>query len=265
MQKKLGLALGSGADRGFAHIGVIKVLKEAGIEIDCVSGSSMGALVAAHYALHKDIHKLESLALEFPKTAGVLQLIDLNNPIVSFIKGEKIREYLKNNLLGDANFSDTKIPLRIAATTLEEGNTYIFEKGSLIDAVIASSTIPGILPPFEIEGLHLIDGGLADAIPLNALDQMGALVRIGVNLYSYQAMTLPKFNAKDVVMRAYRLYLSKLSWAYHYQDDERTIMLNPQTDEGIESLTFSRARPNILAGEEVAKSVLPKIKGLLEF
>lgn len=262
MNHQLGVALGSGADRGFAHIGVLKVLAENGIGISAISGASMGAVVAAHYALYLDPGKSEKVALAL-SNKELLKLVDLNNPVVSLIKGEKIRRFLKENLFGEATFTETKIPLAITASSLENGASYIFRRGSLVDAVMASSTLPGIFPPFEIDGLHLIDGGLADAVPLDALDLLGAEKRIGVDLYSYNLISPEKFSAKEVIFRAYRLYLSKLSAALAYKNDSRTIILRPKTDEGIETLTFSRAKPNIAAGETEAKQALTEIRKLI--
>jgi len=261
--KKVGLALGSGADRGFAHIGVLKALEAAGIDIDAISGASMGAVVAAAYALDKDIARIEKLALEFSQIE-LMKMVDLNNPITSLIKGEKIKQWLIEKLYGEATFEQTQIPLAIAATALEDGSAVFIRSGRIVDAVMASATLPGIMPPQEVEGKHLIDGGLAEAVPLSILAEMGAQVRVGVDLYGY-TQTLPNnFNAREVIERTYRLYLTKLSQIYYLYPKKQTVLIWPQTEEGIESLTFTHAKVNIEAGEKAAWEKMELIKKLIQ-
>jgi NTE family protein len=262
MAKTLGLALGSGSDRGFAHIGVLKALAEAEVKINFLSGSSMGAVVGAYYALHQETDKLEKIALNIAP-AEWWKLVDVNLPSISLIKGEKLRQFLIDNLYGLATFEDLKIPLRVVATTLEEGKPYIINSGLVVDAVLASSTLPGIFPPKEMGGRHLIDGGLSEAVPLDELDWFGADIRIGVDLYSYTLESEEKYEMKEVLMRAYRLYMARLSQLEKYHNDVRTVILRPQTNEGLETLTFTHARPNILAGYLATTTSMTLIKQLV--
>lgn len=258
MTTKIGLALGSGADRGYAHIGVIKTLLENHVPIDCIAGTSMGALVGAYFALKGEVSDLEQLALSF-STTRLIQLLDWTLPTTSFIRGLKIRKFLTETFFGDAKFSDTQIPLAIVATRLEDGLPYIFNQGLLVDAVLASGALPGLLPPFEIDGVHLIDGGLAEAVPLTAVASLGADLKIGVDLYSYALTPINSFGIKEVLARTYRLYLQKLSAIERQKTDDRSIIICPQTDEGIETLAFSRAKPNIDAGCMATAQLIPQI------
>jgi NTE family protein len=258
MQKKLGLALSSGAGRGFAHIGVIKVLEKEGIEISCLSGSSIGALVAAHYALYRDINALEELAYKFTKRE-LFKLLDIKKPKDAFLKGIKLRKFLVENFYGEATFLDVKIPLAIATTALETGNTYPIRTGKIVDAVIASASIPGVLPPLKLEGLHLIDGGLADAVPLDLLSQMGAEVKVGVDLYTFRPVKTFKPTLGAILSRVYKLYVSRLSFLNPFWTDSATVIVKPNLDVGLETFTFGQAQTNIKLGEEAAREKLPEI------
>ena len=221
-RKKIGLALGSGGARGYAHLGVIKILQENNVPIDYISGTSIGAIVAGYYALNLDIKELEKVGVDFSAVDIWKKLIDLNNPKQSIIKGKKIRKFLEQ-FLGNKRFKDTKIPLTIGATDIETGKLVVFDKGKIIDAVIASSTLPGILPIYEYRKKYLIDGGVADGLPIDLVRKMGANVIIGVDLYNFE---LPKF--KDLQMFA-----------------------------------FDKAKKFMKVGEEEAKKKLRKIKSMI--
>ena len=132
MRKKIGLALGSGGARGYAHVGVIKVLQKNKIPIDYVAGTSIGSIVGGYFALNLNTKKLETVGLDFTAKDIWKKLIDLNNPKQSLIKGNKIRDFLKQ-FLGEKRFKDTKIPLAIGATDIETGKTIVFKKGKIID------------------------------------------------------------------------------------------------------------------------------------
>jgi len=261
-RKTVGLALGSGAGRGFAHIGVIKTLLRNNIPIDFISGSSIGAIVAAYYALTLDIDSLEKIALSInPKT--ILKLIDLNNPKQSLIKGNKIRNFLTENLFGEKTFSDTKIPLRIAATSLDDGLVYCYKEGKIIDAVIASGTIPGILPAINKDEKHLVDGGLADAIPLDLLSEFNPDILIGVDLYAYDSLKGKNYNTREVLNTTYKIYISKLSKFLEKEYKKNVLLIKPRTNDSLNALIFNNAAEKILIGEKETENMLPKIKSLL--
>jgi len=263
-KKTIGLALGSGAGRGFAHIGVIKTLEKNNIPIDYISGTSMGAIIAAHYALFKDINKLEELAISI-KSADIISLIDLNNPLVSFIKGQKVRQFLTSKLYGEKTFSDTKIPLRISATTLEEGKSFIFKNGSIIDAVIASGTLPGIFPATEKDGKHLIDGGLVNGVPVDLLNEFNPDIIIAVDLYTLDENYRPKnYNLRQVIDRTYRIYISRLSDFREKEYKNNVIIIKPKIFEGLEALSFVSAEKNIKKGSDETEIIISKIQKMLE-
>ncbi len=179
---KVGLALGSGAARGLAHIGIIKALKEKNISIDMIAGSSMGALVGACYARGGKITDLEEIVL----STDWKQLIRLADPnLVLFFKGaihgEKVKELLKA-LIGDVNFRNLKIPLTVVATDVNTGEEVAIKTGSVIDAVRASISIPAIFMPVKLNNRFLMDGGIVNPVPVSVARNMGATFVIACNV-----------------------------------------------------------------------------------
>ena len=261
--KKVGLALSSGGARGYAHIGVIKVLKENKIPIDCVAGTSMGAVIAAHYALHGSIKPLEKIALSFRKI-DMLKIIDLNNPKISIVKGEKARNFLKT-MFGNKTFADVKIPLKIGATALQTGKEVIFTSGKLVDAVMASGAFPGVFPAIKYNGKDLVDGGLADATPVDMVKSMGAQVIIAVDLFGLGFNRNRTYNnLVEVLGRTYEIIMSKLSNYRMKEYGSNIIVLKPKTGSRMQTFSFYNAPQNILSGENEARKHIEKIKRLLE-
>ena len=166
-QCRVGLALSSGGARGLAHIGIIQVLEEHGIEIDVIVGCSMGSYVAAVWAYGYDGIAMEKLAREVEKRWGLFELIDpFILPRQGFLRGEKVKQRLKRSI-GDAHFSELMRPLRIVATNLATLERVVFSSGEVAAAVHASSAIPGACVPVEINGENYIDGGIADPLPVD--------------------------------------------------------------------------------------------------
>jgi NTE family protein len=178
---RLGLALSSGGAKGLAHIGVIQVLEENGIEIDVVAGCSMGSYVAAVWAAGNDGPALERLAREVENRWGLLKLVDpVFPPRRGFIEGHAVVRRLRRSI-GDAHFSDLVMPLRVVATDLDTLERVIFSTGSVSDAVHASSAIPGVCVPVPIGGALYIDGGVTDPLPVDVLQEMGVERILAIN------------------------------------------------------------------------------------
>ncbi len=178
---RIGLALSAGGAKGLAHIGVIQVLEENGIEVDVIAGSSMGAYVASVWAMGCDGQHMEKLAREVEGRWGRWKLIDpAFPPRKGFIRGEAVIGRLRRTL-GDAHFSDLARPLRIVATDLNTLDRVIFCTGEVTKAVHASSAIPGVCVPVEINGETYIDGGVAEPLPVDVLSEMGVDKIIAVN------------------------------------------------------------------------------------
>lgn len=178
---RVGLALSSGGARSLAHIGVIQVLEENGIDLDVVAGCSMGAYIGAVWAFGYDGPSMERLAREVEHRWGLLELIDpFILPRQGFLRGEKVKKRLKKSI-GDAHFSELIRPLRIVATNLATLDRAVFSSGEVAAAVHASSAIPGACVPVGLGGEFYIDGGIADPLPVDVLEEMGVERIIAVN------------------------------------------------------------------------------------
>ena len=174
---KIGIALGSGAARGLAHIGVLKALDENNINIDMISGSSAGALIGGLYAFGTTPDRIKNIANQIDNKLWV----DLTVPKKGFIKGEKIEELVRL-LTRSQNIEDLLIPLNIIATDLKSGSQFIFKKGPLYKAIRASISIPGVFEPVTMEEKVLVDGAVTNRVPVSILKEMGADILIGVDV-----------------------------------------------------------------------------------
>ena len=180
MKKKVGLALGSGAARGLAHIGVIKALEEYNIPIRMIAGTSMGALVGAAYATGLSGTELEEIACTINfRTIAKLFLPTL--PITGLVDGKRIEDFLKA-LVGDVNIRNLKIPFAAVAADIESSEEILIRDGSLIGAIRASISIPGIFTPAKHQNRYLVDGGLLNPVPVDVVRNMGADFVIAVSV-----------------------------------------------------------------------------------
>jgi NTE family protein len=179
---RVGLALSSGGAKGLAHIGVIQVLEENGIEVDCIAGSSMGAYVGAIWSYGLDGPILEKIAREVEGRWGLLRLVDpVIPPRRGFIRTRRVTGRLRKSI-GEAHFSDLMRPLRVLATRLDTLERVVFSSGDVAQAVDASIAIPGVCVPVTMDGETYIDGGIADPLPVDVLLEMGIERIIAVNV-----------------------------------------------------------------------------------
>jgi NTE family protein len=180
-RRRVGIALSSGGARGLAHIGVIQVLEENGIEVDYIAGCSMGSYVGAVWAAGFDGLAMERFAREVEHRWGLLELIDpYLLPRRGFLRGEKTRRRLERTI-GDVHFAELPRPLRIVATRLHSLERVVFSAGNVAEAVQASSAIPGACVPVDLRGEFYIDGGVADPLPVDVLEELGVERIIAVN------------------------------------------------------------------------------------
>lgn len=179
---RVGLALSSGAAKGLAHIGVIQVLEANGIEIDCVSGASMGAYVGSIWAYGLDGEHLEKIAREHEGRWGLLRLIDpALTPRRGFMRTHRTTARLRRSI-GHAHFCELARPLRVVATHLDTLERVVFSTGEVAAAVEASIAIPGVCVPVKLDGTTYIDGGIADPLPVDVLSELGIEKIIAVNV-----------------------------------------------------------------------------------
>jgi len=263
-KRKVGLALGSGAARGLAHIGVLEVLEKEGIPIDMIAGTSAGAAIGALYAEGKDVGRIKDLVLGMG-WKRLAPLVDLALPKTGFIGGRKVKEQLKL-IIGDIEFADLGIPLACVATDIMTGEEVVIDQGSVLEGVRASISLPVIFTVAKWRGRYLVDGSLVNPVPVNVLKRMGADVIIAVNVIPnpgarvQQAEALRKPNIISVIMQSiyissYLLVASCLKGA--------DIVIEPQVAH-IGAGDFRRTQECILQGEWAAQGAIPEIKRQLK-
>lgn len=203
-QPKIGLALGGGGARGAAHLGVLKQLKKLSIYPHCVAGTSAGSVVAALYAFGVSLEVMEEEMKKLkPVAYSTFSLRGLG-----LFENKEVQKLLERLLPENAQIEAAQIPLAIHTTNLLNGRGVSLLKGPVIPAVLASSCVPGIYTPQEIDGMLLVDGGLTENVPLSGLKLLGAHVRIGVNLNGNEGYTRPEgmmdvlSNALDIAIDA---------------------------------------------------------------
>jgi NTE family protein len=178
---KIGLALGGGGARGLAHIGVLKVLQQEMVPIDMIAGTSAGALIGAIFAQNKDVSVIESIALQFDKKK-LISLLDFSLRRSGFIGGRKVTSLLKLIMGSDVTFSDLRIPLACVAANISACEEVVIDQGSVLEAVRASISVPGIFTAVKWKGSYLVDGGLGNPVPVGVVKRMGADFVIAVNV-----------------------------------------------------------------------------------
>jgi len=263
-RKTVGLALGSGGFRGYAHIGVIKAFEKHGVPIYFFSGASSGALVAAPYAIHQDIAKLEEQLME--KTRENWMMVVDPSRSGGLIAGAKFSNFLRT-IIGHHSFAEANIPLRIIATDLLNGQAKIFSQGDIARAVRASTSVPLVFKPAAHEGQLLADGGLSDPVPVALLADMGADIKIAVNLYSKKEFSSKRLSLAQIAVRAMRIFLYNLAAEkVKAADVIIEVDVSRYQKDGLFSKYFSRSMTEgIMAlGEKAAEKAIPQIKRLLE-
>ena len=175
--KELGFALGSGGARGVAHIGFLQAMDEEGIVPDYISGCSMGSVVGMAYCAGMTPKEMRDVAFSLK----MIDLVDLTNKPGGLFDTRKIRKLLISQV-GDIEFKNLKVPFRCIAVDLHSQEVVEMSKGSVIEAVIASSSIPGVFKPTEKEGMRLIDGGVLERVPVKAVRHMGAKQIVAVDV-----------------------------------------------------------------------------------
>jgi NTE family protein len=220
--KKIGLALGGGAVLGAAHIGVVKAIEEMDIPVEYISGTSIGALVAALFAFGMTGKEIEEIALD-------LRWIDMSGLALSnygLLSNRKIKNFIRVHI-GDVRFEESKIPLAIITTDLAKGEKVTFNRGRVAEAIMASCSIPGIFIPVEIEDRILVDGGIMENVPVPSLKEIGAKVTIGVDLNAKHSLTSPD-NIIQVLINTIHITLRN---ATKDQADMADLLISPDLSE----------------------------------
>lgn len=262
IMKKVGLALGGGGALGLAHLGVLRVLEENNIPIDCIAGSSIGAVVGAHYSLYKDLAKLEDDAFSFIKE-NKFSLFNIETVIE---RKERIRkiEFFFEDIFESRKFEDCKISFACNALDLESGETVFLNKGILKKAILASMSIPGVFDPVFYWGNWLVDGGFLDPVPLDYLYTNNYDVLIGVDLHPHKFSEFTKCPTYfEVIQRSFRIFESKMTLDC-ISNIQNKIIIKPQYTTAKDLFSIETAKSYIEAGRLGALENIDEIKKALE-
>lgn len=252
---RLGLALGGGAARGFAHVGVIQILEESGIKPDLVVGTSAGSVVAAFYASGKTGAQLQQVADSMEEAA----FTDWTLPIFSrgVLRGEALGRYVSAQV-GGRTIESLPMPLGIVATDLNSGEGVLFQRGDVGTAVRASSSVPSVFQPVKISGHEYVDGGLVSPVPVRYAKQMGADVVLAVDISS-----APEGNAADgslqILLQTFAI-MSKSINSFELRGAD--VVVRPALN-GVKSGDFGARQRSINAGRAAMQQALPQLRKLL--
>jgi len=255
---KIGLALGSGGLKGFAHVGVLKILEKNKIPIDYISGSSIGAVIGSLYALSGDAKKVEEAAL----SKDLEQIFSLvGNPIIdsAMIDETQVHAFLKK-YIGTAKFSDTKIPFFATATSAKTGEPVYLNSGTLFRGVRASMAIPPLFSPLKVKNDLLLDGAYSDPVPVRCLRQAGADIVIAINLENDYVFQWKRYrNVYGLSLRSVSIFIRSLATLSAQSAD---VLIEPSVG-GIGWQDIGKAKIIIAKGEKATKFALGKIKEVL--
>jgi NTE family protein len=253
---KIGLALGGGAARGFAHVGVIQALEEAGIKPDFVVGTSAGSLVAALYTSGRNGAQLQQVAETMEEAA----FTDWTLPIFSrgMLRGEALARYV-NAQVGNRLIEQMTPPLGIVATDLNTGQAVLFERGDTGTAVRASSAVPALFLPVKIGSHEYVDGGLVSPVPVRYARQMGADVVIAVDISS-----APEGNAAgdtlQILLQTFAI-MGKSINSFELRDAD--VVVRPPL-AGVSGADFAAKRRAMDAGRAAMRQALPQLRAAME-
>ncbi|MBE2233620.1 MAG: patatin-like phospholipase family protein [Anaerolinea sp.] len=273
----LGIALGGGGARGLAHIGVLKVLQQAGIFPRLVAGTSMGGIVGAMYARGMSAEQMEAAVQRAIRSrTDILRAIDLKITQTGFVRGARIYDFIADMIGPEVTFAQLHRPLAVVATDMNTGREVVLDRGRVADAVRATISVPGVFLPVELGAMRLVDGGMLNNLPVDVVRRMGAQIVIAVDvLPNFQANTpgQPPVVAPLRSRRVLRSYnelwnavniMISASTQAHLQQWPADVVLQPALPPDLDILFgFDRSKEAIAAGEAAAEAALERIQALI--
>ncbi len=251
---RIGIALGGGAAKGFAHIGVIKMLEANGFKLEVVSGTSAGSVVGALYASGMDAFQMQQHAVALDE-ASIRDVTLFNGGLV---RGQKLQDYV-NGMVGKRAFDKMKKPFAVVSTQLETGERTVFVRGNVGQAVRASCSIPGVFEPVKIGNFRYIDGGVVSPVPVDAARQLGANFVIAVDISTRITGKTPE-NLLGVVNQSITIMGQKLG---EQELSRADVVIRPKVND-IGPADFEQRARAIVEGEKAALAALPQIRIKLE-
>ena len=216
--KKIGLALGGGAVLGAAHIGIFKALDELDIPISCVAGTSIGAFVASLFAFGKNWQEMKEIS-------GDINWLDVSSLTLSqyaLLSNKKIGELIKGTI-GDVEFNQADIPLAVITTDISTGQKVILKEGNVAQSVMASTCIPGVFKPVNIDNRQLVDGGIVENVPISPLLEMGADIILAVDLLGKPLYKKPE-HIIGVLINSFYIFMMNIT---KMQTEKADVILAP--------------------------------------
>lgn len=251
---KLGLALGGGAARGFAHVGVIQVLEENGIYPKAVAGTSAGSLVAALYAAGNNGAALERLAKDMDEAT----ITDWTFPLRGVIKGEALAQYVRQQT-GGKLIEQMALPLGIVATDLTSGEAIFFRRGDTGTAVRASSAVPSVFQPVRIGNREYVDGGLSSPVPVRFARDMGVDIVLAVDISSPPNASSPQ-EAFGMLMQTFAIMGRSIN---NWELKSAELVVRPDLAQ-VKGSDFSARLKAVAAGRAAMQSAMPRLLQLMQ-
>jgi NTE family protein len=278
-QPILGLALGGGGARGLAHVGVLKVLDEAGIRPDVVAGTSMGGLIGGAYAAGFTARAIEREVVRLTPATQLVQLVDRIPSFRAVFSGRRFEAYLSRTLGADLTFADLRRRLAVSTVDLNTGREVVLRAGAVVPALRATMSIPGVFAAVERNGRRLVDGGVLNNVPTDHARALGADLVLAVDVLpafsphvgegtapeAVHPLELPLAppGVRDIWEAAF-ISIGALT-AYNLRRCPADLVVRPDLSPTITVLTgYTRAEVAIAAGEEAMRAVLPDLRALLE-
>lgn len=251
---RIGLALGAGAARGWAHVGVIKALEEAGIPIDVVAGTSAGAIIGAFYAADA-LDRLYEFSEKFTSIYHNLMIMDFALHPQGLLEGKRFVRTLAQ-YLPERYFENLRIPLGVAAANISDMQEVHITAGALLPAIRASIAVPGFMKPLEYEGQYLVDGAVLNPVPVNLVRNLGADVVIAVDICDFPANRCQ--NAWEVMNRSVETMMHRIRMLNRHLE-KPDVVIEPDM-KGLGFFDNHRSQESIEAGYNAARAALPEIR-----
>ncbi len=272
-----GLALGGGGARGFAHVGILKVLAREGLHADVIAGTSMGGLIGAAYASGSPVELIEQEVLGLSQRSRLLRLADRIPTLQALLSGKRFETYLSEVMGADSTFGDLKRPLSLVTSDLVTGREVVLTRGPLVPAMRATMSLPGIFAPVEMGRYRLVDGGILNNVPVDRARDLGAEVVLAIDVLPHfpanklgevprvEALELPLVppGVRDVWQAGF-VTISALT-ARNLELSQPDVIVRPALPADVNVLFgFTRADELIAAGERAMQAALPKLHAALQ-